>query len=753
MTTNERLAVPGASGVHIYTCPLCEATCGLELNVEDGRVVRVRGDRDDVYSAGHLCPKGVSLGHVNHDPDILTAPQLRDGSQWSSASWDDAFALIDAQLGSVIDRYGQEGVALYFGNPVSHSMALSFYIAALIAAVASPNVYSTMSLDSVGRRYAAGLMFGSPQSLAVPDIDRTSYMLILGANPAESNGSLWTVPDVTARMKAVRKRGGRLVVVDPRRTRTADLADEHIAIRPGGDACFLLAIAHTLIADTLTNVALGEYVAGLDNVRRAVERFAPERVESHCGIDAATIRRIAHELAGAPAAIVYGRIGTSVNRFGTVTSWIIDVINVLTGNLDRPGGVMFPRPVAGSPNMWGSPGKGRGLKPDATTTRVRGYPRVLGEFPVATLADEILEPGPGQIRALICVAGNPARSAPDSARFKRALCSLELMVSVDLYRNETSCHADVILPPVPPLQRPQFDAYFYRMATRHIANYSPPVFEPGPGARQEWSILSSLALIAARQPHDDIGAFDDKIAGDLARRSIRLPGIADAGVSEQEVLDAVAPRTGPDRLVDISIRSGPYGDWFGRRPDGLSIDVLEIHPHGVDLGPLEPRVPEVLRTPSGKIELAPPVIIDDLVNLEDELARPASGGLVLIGRRQLRSNNSWMHNIPALVRGKAPCTLLVHPDDAAERGLSDGAPAVVTSGVGRVVVPVEISDVMRQGAVSLPHGWGHDAPGAALAVASQVSGVNSNMLTDSTQIDRVSGSAVLNGLPVTVEPA
>jgi anaerobic selenocysteine-containing dehydrogenase len=739
------------TSIHFHTCPLCEATCGLEVKVESGTVVRVRGDRADVFSAGFLCPKGASIRQLHHDPDRLRVPMIRHGSTWETVDWDEAFAFVADRLQTIIELYGREAVALYFGNPSSHSMALTSYTAALVGAVGTRNVYTSGTVDSISKQLAAGLMFGSSYSIAVPDIDRTSHFLILGANPVESNGSMWVVPDVPGRLAALRARGGRLVVVDPRLTKTAAIADEHVPIRPGTDVYLLLAMAHTLFDEQLVDTgSLTEHLVGVDDVERAVAGFPAERVEAICGIPAATIRRLARDLAAADRAVIYGRMGTSVQEFGTVASWLIDTLNVLTGNLDRPGGAMFPRPVAGSPNMWGAAGAGRGVAISSERSRVRGLRRIFGETPVATLADEILTPGDGQIRALISVAGNPVSSTPDTARLAEAVRQLELVVSVDFYLNETSRLAHVILPPVSPLEREHFDSLLYRMAIRHVANYSPPVVTAPAGSMDEWQILSRLALIAQGRPGGEVAALDDSIAADLAARASKGTAMMEAGVTAERMLRAVEPRTGPSRLIDILVRSGPYGDAFGARPEGLSLDVLIDHPHGVDAGPMESRVPEVLRTPSGMIELAPQPLLDDLARVEAAFDRDRTGGLLLIGRRDLRSNNSWMHNVPTLVTGPDRCTLQIHPDDAAVRGLGPNSTAIVASRVGEIEVAVEIVAGLMPGVVSLPHGWGHAVDEDGLSVASRHPGVNSNVLTDGQAIDEVSGNAVLNGIPVTV---
>ncbi len=736
------------------TCHLCEATCGLELHIDDREIALVRGDRDDVFSRGYLCPKGTAIKHLETDPDRVRTPMIRRGATWHEVTWDDAFAEIDRRLGEVRAAHGNDAVAAYLGNPNAHNLGPVLYNRVLLQALGSGNVYSASTVDQMPKQVSAGLMFGTALSVPVPDVDRTDYLLMLGANPFASNGSLWTAPDLPKRLRDLRARGGRLVVVDPRRTKTAEEADEHVAIRPAADALFLFALVHVLFREDL--VALGvlaEHTEGIDAVRAAAEQFAPEQVADTTGIDADTIRRIARELAAAPAAAVYARIGTCTQEFGTLASWLVDVLNVLTGNLDRPGGAMFAKPATGSGNTGGTSGKGRGVRFGRRHSRVRGLPEVFGELPVVCLAEEIETPGDGQVRALLTLAGNPAVSTPDAERLDRALGTLDFMVSVDIYLNETTRHADVFLPAEPELARGHYDVALYNLAIRNVANYSPPLFELDASALPEWQILLRLAAILGGQGADaDVDALDDFLITGLVQKAVSRHGSNVEGRDTDELLKELASRRGPERILDFMLRTGPYGDGFGADPDGLSLAKLEEHPHGIDLGPLQPRVPEVLRTPSGKIELAPVECLADVARLAAVLERDRPA-LVLVGRRDLRSNNSWMHNLPVLVKGKARCTLHVHPDDARRAGVTDGAAARVRSATGEVIVPVEITDAVRPGVVSMPHGWGHDRSGAQMQVAAANAGANSNILASGTAFDPLSGNAVLNGIPVELEPA
>jgi anaerobic selenocysteine-containing dehydrogenase len=725
------------------TCPLCEATCGLAIEVEGDRVVRVRGDAADVFSAGYVCPKGTQIGALHHDPDRLRAPLVRRGGELREASWQEAFAAVETGFERIVDAHGRGALAAYVGNPNAHNIASTFYLGPFLRSLGTRNLFSASTLDQMPKHVSSGLMFGHPLTIPIPDVDHTDHLLMLGANPVESNGSLATAPDWPGRLRALRERGARLVVVDPRRTRTAALASEHVPIRPGADAFLLVAMIHTLLDEQLATP--GEHVAGFERLRGAVAPFAPERVADACEVPAPTIRRLARELAAAERAAVYGRIGTHTVAYGTLASWAVDVLNTITGNLDRPGGALFPLAAHSAP---GTKPADKPFRIGRWKSRVKAYAEAMGEFPVATLADEIETPGEGQIRALFTIAGNPVLSSPASERLERALASLEFMVSVDIYCNETTHHADVILPPPSPLERVQYDALFYQLAIRNVSNFSPRLFEPsGPG---EADILAKLALIATGKGADaDPAAMHELLARGLAASIERNEHSPSFGRTADEMLEATSGRNGPERLLELMLRGGPYGDGFGAVSDGLSLAKLEANPHGVDLGPLAPRLPEPLATASGEVELLPEPIARDLGRLRAGIDAPRPE-LLLVGRRHLRSNNSWMHNVPGLVSGKQRCTLQVHPEDAARLGLADGAHARVRSSAGELTAPVEITDSLLPGVVSLPHGWGHDADGARMAVAARHAGANSNRLTPAEPADPLSGNAGLNAIPVEV---
>ena len=691
------------------TCPLCEATCGLAITLDGDRVTQVRGDADDVFSHGFLCPKGVSIKQLHDDPERVRTPLVRqaDGT-FAEASWDEAFALIAERLPAIQAEHGRDAVAAYVGNPNAHTLAGMVYGRALLKALRSKNLYSASTVDQYPKQAACAHMFGGGALVPVPDLDRTDHLLVLGANPAASNGSLMTAPDVRGRMQAIRDRGGRVVVVDPKRTRTAKLADEHVWIRPGTDALLLFALVHVVLADGLAAPLDDTHYAGADVVEALARDFPPDAVAGATGIPADTIRRLAHELAGAERAAVYGRIGTTTQAFGTTASWLVDVLNAVTGNLDRPGGAMFPLPA----HAQRGDGRGRGARFGRWTSRVRGAPEVFGELPVACLAEEIETPGEGQVRALITIAGNPVVSTPNADRLRAALASLDFMVSVDIYVNDTTRHADVILPGTSPLEKAHYDLALYGLAVRNVANWSDPLLPvDGP---DEWETLLRLAgVVAGAGPQADVEALDEMVAATAASA---------AGVEPDPSL------RGPERVVDAMLRGGAYG---------LSLADLRAKPHGIDLGPLEPRLPEALRTPSGKVELAPEPLVADVERLRAAMAANGDGGMVLIGRRHLRSNNSWMNHLPLLASGPDRCTAQLSSADAARLGIATGQRVRVSARTGAIELPAEVTDDVMPGVVSIPHGWEH---------------ANSNVLADERLVEPLTGTAVLNGIPVEVAP-
>jgi len=695
-----------ATTVRRTSCNLCEAICGVLVTVEDGRVTDIRGDDADPLSRGHICPKAVALKDLQEDPDRLTKPVRRTSDGWEELGWDEAYEFVVTRLLEIQKEHGRNSVGVYLGNPNVHSLGAMTHMPTALRLLRTRNRFSATSVDQLPHMLAAYLLYGHQLMVPVAAIDRTSYLLMLGANPLASNGSMMTAPGFGRRLKEVRKRGGRVVVIDPRRTETAAVADEHHFVRPGTDAAFLLALIHQVIADG--HAAPAQYVDGLDAVKAVVQEWTPDRAAEVTGIDADTIRRIAREFATAERAACYGRNGVSTQEFGAVCQWAVQVLNIITGNLDRPGGTMIPRPAVDTLR-----GIGRGHF-GAWKSRVRGLPEFGGELPASVMAEEILTPGDGQIRALVTVAGNPVLSVPNGRKLDEALDQIDFMVAVDPYINETTRHANVILPPTPPLERDHYDIAFHQLAVRNTARWNDAVLAKPAEARHDWEIFRGLGLA-------------------LLRRTPR---------SRQKLIATARLRVNPRRVVDVGLRIGPYR---------LSVRKLRKSAGGVDLGPLQPSLPRALRTKDKRIDLAQQLILEDLPRVRAALfASIDTGQLLLIGRRHLRSNNSWMHNSARLVKGKPRHQLLMNPDDLESRELFDGQLVEVSSASGSVSVEVAASKDMMPGVVSLPHGFGHGRTGARLSVANQVAGASANDVTDADLTDTLAGTAALNGVPVKV---
>jgi anaerobic selenocysteine-containing dehydrogenase len=725
--------------------------CGLKVTVADGKVAKIRPNEDDVWSRGYICPKGTTLGELHEDPDRLRRPLVRRGGEFVEATWQEAFAEVERRLRPVIEAHGLEAVTAYYGNPVAHNFSLSRYAGAFTPMANLPVIYSAGTVDQWPKNVSSALLYGSMWSFPIPDVDRCDYLVVMGANPHASQGSLLACADVLGRLAAIRKRGGKVVVVDPRRTGTVKHADEWLPIRPGGDAALLMAWAQVIFEEGLVDLGhLEGKVAGVEQVETLCREFTPEAVAGRTGLAADDIRRIAREFASADRAAVYGRIGTCNQEFGTLASWLVDVVNVLTGNLDREGGSMFANPIAWSMTSLTPPEFAEGFSFHRWKSRVRAAPEVLGQVPISCLAEEIATPGEGQIKALVTIAGNPVLSAPAGDRLDEALPELDCMIAIDNWLNETTRHAHVILPGYSVLEQPHYDEMLWSWAVRSAGKYSPLIFEPDPEQPAEWEILLTLAALIQGQKASEVNveALDQLFFAGLVAGITQLPGSRIEGRDPAEIV-AATPGRGPERLLDFQIRTGPWGECYGEDPDGLTLEKLAAEPDGLDFGPMVPRLEEVLRTASCKVELAPEYIVGDVPRLRKALAEPEDG-LVLVSRRHVRSNNSWMHNVASLMTGRDRCTLLVHPDDARPRGLENGATARVRSSAGSLEVPVEVSDEMRPGVVSLPHGWGHDKRGARLAVASRHAGVCSNVLAPGDLVDAASGNAVVNGIPVEV---
>nr|WP_281242305.1 molybdopterin oxidoreductase family protein [Halopseudomonas yangmingensis] len=709
---------------HHRACTLCEAMCGVVIETRGEQILSISGDVNDPHSEGHICPKGYALQDLHNDPDRLRTPLEKVNGEWLPIDWDSALDKVAARLVDIQQRHGNDAVAGYWGNPSSHNLGLMMASGALRKALETRNISSAASLDQMPHQLVSYLMFGHSQLFTIPDIDRTGYMLMLGANPAASNGSLMTAGDILKRLERIRQRGGKVVLVDPRRTESARYVDQHLFIRPGTDAFFLLGlIRHVLDRGLVKPGRLRELADNWEALAPLFEGVSLEQVSARCGIAVADIQRIAEDFAAAECAVCYGRMGISTQSYGALNHWLMLVLNILTGNLDSPGGMMFTTPAfnkaqsrpMGSFNTYQS--------------RVRGLPEFDRYFPAVIMAEEMLTPGEGQVRGFVCVAGNPVLSTPNGRQMDAALEQLEFMVSIDFYLNETSRHADIILPPTGPLEHEQYDIVFNMLAVRNLSRYSDPVFEAPEGTRCDWDIVQGLArrIEALKNP------------------------------------DAAPPRAlpTPEQILDHGLKTGPYGKGFSeynqgepiRHDEPLSVEVLKRYPHGLDLGPMQPSFPGYLFTPGQRLRLTPPELVEDLQRAMAELRSEPDAGLMLISRRDLRTNNSWMHNSQRLVKGTDRCALLINPADAARLGLATGAPARIQSRAGELRVNLLVTEDIMPGVVCLPHGWGHDREGVSLRVAQSNPGISINDITDDKVVDPLSGNAVFNGIPVQLLPA
>ncbi|WP_165857547.1 molybdopterin-dependent oxidoreductase [Marinobacter sp. JSM 1782161] len=750
------------NGIHYRTCHLCEAMCGVAIEMRDGHIASVRGDRDDPFSHGHICPKAVALKDIHNDPDRLTRPLQRTAEGWKELDWDCALDLVARRLHQVRTEHGRNAVGVYLGNPNVHNHGALVANLPFLRALGTQNRFSATSNDQLPHMLANLEMFGHQLLFPIPDIDHTELLICIGANPLASNGSLMSVPDLKGRLKALKARGGELVVIDPRRTETARQADAFHFIRPGSDALLLMAMVNVLFAENRVDLGAAQHwTRDLELVRLACLPYTPEAVAQQTGIEPVIIRDLAHRLATTQRAVLYGRIGTSTQSFGGLATWLIYLLNILTGKLDATGGLMFTQPAVDLVTLGALSGQ-RGHV-GRRTSRVRGLPEFGGEYPASTMAEEMLTPGNGRIRAFVTIAGNPVLSSPGGQRLDEGLAQLDFMVSIDYYLNETTRHADIILPPTSALERSHYDVIFNMLSVRNVAKYSEPLFQPDDNARHDWQIMLELAHRLERL----------KRGGSLGLR--------------RELGWRALKRIGPDGLLDLALRTGPYGQPVGRLqpllqpavdlieavlperhplkhltglspldrrwqdlPKGLSLAALRDQPHGLDLGPLRPSLPDRLYTRDRQVHLAPRRYLEDLPRLYQRLSEPVGGHLQLIGRRHLRSNNSWMHNSQRLVKGPERCTLMIHPRDASLAGLANGDQAEVTSEAGRIVLPVEITEDIMPGVVSVPHGWGHTRAGTTQRVAQAHAGASINDVIRDNQVDPVSGTSVLNGQAVTV---
>ncbi len=710
--------------IHYRACNLCEASCGLEISVESNRITGIRGDHADPISQGYACPKGVAWQDLHNDPDRLRQPIRRTPDGWQRVSWDEALDHVSDRLLEIHRARGGEAIGFYLGNPITHGWGPIVLIPMLLKAIGTRQRYSAASVDQQPQHLLSLLLFGSPLLLPIPDIDRAEHLLVIGGNPLVSNGSIMTAPNMLARLRDLRRRGGRLVVVDPRRTQTAQAADEHVFIRPGTDVFLLAAMVHVMFAEGLVNPGRAStYVDGIESIEGMVSSFTPEAVSDRTGIEPDVIRHLVREFASARRGSIYARLGVCQSIYGTTAYWLVHVLNILAGRLDEPGGWMLAKPAFDLPVIGARTTDLIGY--DRWRSRVRGIPEVAAEFPTVTLADEILTPGPGQIRAMVLVAGNPVLSVPDGNRMDRALDDLDFCVSIDFYLNESNRHADVILPPTAPLEREEFDLVFPAVSVRNQVRWGDQVLQPDADTRSDADILMDLLV---RIESATKGRLRARVADRLRRRLL------------------------PRVFVDIALRFGPWGV---RSRERLTLRKVRAASHGMDLGELKPCLPGRLLTKGHRITLAHPVVVDDWSRVIDGLAEPAQPDheydLLLIGRRHLRSNNSWMHNLPRLTGGSNRCTLLMHPQDAKQREVLAGSTVIVESAVGGIRALVEISEEVMVGVVCLPHGWGHGTrEGVGWQHAASAEGPSINDITDTRAFDPISGNAAVNATPVRV---
>jgi len=708
--------------IHHVACNLCEAICGLEIKLENGQIKSIRGDKQDPISKGHICPKAVALQDIYNDPDRLRSPIKKTADGWQKIPWSQAFDEVSSELKHIQHQHGNNAVAVYLGNPTVHNLEALLFGPMFFRTLKTKNRYSATSVDQLPEQLVSLLMFGHSLLIPLPDLDRTGFHIIFGANPVVSNGSMMTAPGISKRLKAIRKRGGQLVVVDPRRTETAEISDLHLFIRPGSDVFMLLAMLQVVFSENLQNPGpVGEFTMGLELIEKLVRDYSPERVTHKTGVKPAVLRTLVRNFCAAESASCYGRIGVSTQQFGTLTQWLITVLNIVTGNLDIPGGTMFSKPAFEVITAGRAGKKGFADR----FSRVRKLPNFMGEFPVATLAEEITTPGQGQVRALVTSAGNPVLSTPNGKQLDAALGGLDYMVSIDIYLNETTRHANIILPPLMGLERSHYDIAFQALAIRNGAKFSQPVFKAGKEQRSDLQIFTELGwrMQSGNRFNSTVGWFRKQLLQKL----------------------------GSEWIINRKLKQGPY-----HRSHGLDLKMLKNNPHGIDLGPMQACLPDRLMTNDKTIHLAPEALVSELEKLEDAFSengtvpKQPEFDLQLIGRRDPRTNNSWLHNSHRLVKGKNRCLALVHPHDAESRQLEDGDMVRVCSRVGSIRIPIALSDEMKPGVISIPHGWGHQFEDIKLGIAQQHAGVNSNILTDDLLLDSLSGNAVLNGIPVSL---
>lgn len=737
-----------ASAVKFRICPLCEAGCGLKIHVEDENVLKVRGDENYPPSKGYMCPKGAALKDLHNDPDLVRTPLIKENNTFRKAAWDEAFSLIEEKFSYLRNTYGNDSIGAYLGNPNTHTMAGGLFLSPLLKSLKSKNLFTASTVDQMPKLSACGFMFGHPMRVPVPDVDNTDLFVIFGANPFVSNGSLMSAPDMKTRIKKLKQRGGKLIVVDPMKTKTAKEADLHIPINPGSDVWLLFAIVHIFFRDNMISLNQEtDLIKNYERLEKEALNFSPEKASKICGVEVSQIEELARLIYKTQKCAVYGRMGTCTVKYGTATSWLIDVVNILAGNFDRKGGVLFPKP-AHIPD--GSLPK-KGFKINRFRSRVSSRGEVMGELPASVMAEEMETEGEGKIRGFITVAGNPVIAVPESERLDRAMAGLDFMVSVDYYINESTRHADVILPPASPLCHSHYDFFFHGLAIRNFASFSEPVFEKKENEKDKWEILAKLILILRGKGKDaDPLDFEYEMLSSIASQVIKgLGGEEKSGVTKDSLISMLNGRKGPERVLDFLLRIGPYGDNFGFKPDGINLNKIIENNNYTDLGDLNPWAKKALLTPDSRIDIYPDEIEKSVSYLKESFTENRENGFLLIGRRYLRTNNSWMHNIEALSKNN-PCTMYMNPEDAKTLDFRDMDTAVVSTLESKIKIPVEINPDIKKGVVSIPHGFGHDLEGMDMKVASRNAGVNVNRIIP-LEIDPISATAVLNGVSVKIE--
>ena len=694
--------------IHYRTCNLCEAMCGLEITYKEKKVISIVGDKKDPLSKGFICPKSLALKDLYEDPDRLKTPIKRTENGWQEISWTEAFDEVEIQIKKIQEKYGNNAVATYQGNPNVHNVGSMLYGGPFLKSLKTKQKYSATSADQLPHHIASLKMFGHQMLIPIPDIERTDYLLILGANPGASNGSLLTAPGFPKKIKSIQKRGGKVINIDPRFTETSKISSQHLYINPGKDALFLLSLLHVIFDQGIEEKThLSNHLKGLEEIKEIVKEYSPKKTALLIGIDSLEIQKIAKDFMNSKTAVCYGRMGVSTQEYGGICQWLINVLNIVTNNMDKVGGAMFTKPAIDLVYMTGIQGKVGNF--DRYRSRVHNLPEYSGELPVATLADEILTEGEGQIKMFICTAGNPVLSAPNGKKLEKALEKLDFMVSIDIYLNETSKYANIILPTTNGLETLHYDLVFHQLAIRNTAKLSEVLFEKDENQKHDWQILNELT---------------------------------------ERITEKKNSLT-PEMMLDNMFQYSPY------KEANLSVNKLKENPNGIDLGSLQPLLIKRIFTVDKKINVSPKIFIDDLKRLNKELCKDTKEEetkypFALIGRRHLRNNNSWMHNSKLLMKGKNRCTVLMSSKDANNLSITDHQKIKIISNVGSIELPVEISDEMKEGVLSIPHGFGHNRNGTKIKLAEENAGESINDLTDDNKIDKLTGNANFSGTRVKV---